>query len=71
MLQKIKEFDYIDISIFFICLGLCISLIIFVSNFSYDFTEESCVKIYKETHYITEKCKKYSNKLEASDLNEK
>lgn len=71
MLEKIKEFDYIDICLFFICLGICISLIIFVSNFSSDYTEESCVNFYKKTHYITEKCEKYRKKLEALDLNEK
>ena len=69
--MKLKDLDVCELMIIFLGLGVMISLIIFVSNFSYDVSERECVEFYKENHYITESCKKYSNKLEALDSNEK
>ena len=64
----IKNFDGFDLFLLFLGFGLMISLIILVFNFSNDKTEESCVKFYKENHYITNKCEEYRDKLENIDV---
>lgn len=67
-----EKIDSTDISIILMGVGLmvfCILIGIAIYR-SLDKTEEDCVSYYKENHYITEKCKKYSNKLEALDPNE-
>lgn len=63
---KGKNFDSTDIFIVLVGVGFMIMFILF--GFSIyrktDEVEENCVSYYKENHYITEKCKKYSKKLE-------
>ena len=71
MLEKFKEIDSYNLFFTFIGIGFMISIIICAFNFSRDFSERECVKFYKENHYVTNDCKRYANKLEALNLNEK
>lgn len=64
MLEIFKKIDSTDIFFTLVGIGFMISLIICAFNLSHDFSERECVKFYKENHYVTEDCKKYSNKLE-------
>lgn len=70
--EKNEKIDSTDIFIILVGIGFMIMCILF--GFSIyrktDEVEENCVSYYKENHYITEKCKKYSKKLEALYLNE-
>lgn len=72
--EEIKgtNFDSTDIFIVLVGVGLMIMCILFGFSLyrKLDETEEHCVSYYKENHYITESCKKYSNKLEALYSNE-
>lgn len=71
--EKNEKIDSVDILIILLGIGLMIMCIFAGTALSrnFDKTEESCVSFYKENHYITESCKKYSKKLEVLDLNEK
>lgn len=71
MLEKNKEIDRYDLFFILVGIGFMISLIICAFNLSHDFCERECVRFYKENHYVTNDCKRYANKLEALDLNEK
>lgn len=71
MSEIFKKFDSEDLFIVLLGIGFMISLIICAFNLSHDFNERECVRFYKKNHYITNDCKRYANKLEALDLNEK
>lgn len=71
MSEIFKKFDSEDLFIVFVGIGFMISLIICASTLSHDFSERECVRFYKKNHYVTNDCKRYANKLEALDLNEK
>lgn len=60
-----KDFDSFDLMLSFIGFGLMVFVIIMgiTLSRSYDLDEQKCVKFYKENHYITNACEKYSNKL--------
>jgi len=60
-----KDFDSSDLMLSFIGFGLMVFVIIMgiTLSRSYDLDEQKCVKFYKENHYITNACEKYSNKL--------
>lgn len=61
--MKLKDFDSGDVFFILVGFGFMIALIICAFNISYDVCERQCVKFYKENHYITKDCEKYSNKL--------
>lgn len=61
--MKLKDFDSQDVFFILVGFGCMIALIICGFNFSYDVREKQCVKFYKENHYITKDCEKYTNKL--------
>lgn len=65
MSETFKKIDSVDILIILLGIGLMIMCILAGTALSrnFDKTEESCVSFYKENHYITESCKKYSSKL--------
>lgn len=60
-----KDFDSFDLMLSFIGFGLMVFVIIMgiTLSRSYDLDEQKCVKFYKENHYITASCEKYTNKL--------
>ena len=68
-----EKIDSTDIFIVLVGVGFMIMCILFGFSLyrKMDEAEENCVSYYKENHYITEKCKKYSKKLEVLDLNER
>ena len=59
MLEKLKEIDFLEVVLFFIASGIFVGLIII----SCDEHEKNCVNFYKQNHYISETCEKYSSKL--------
>lgn len=60
-----RNLDRSDLFLIFIGFGLMVFVIIMgiTLSRSYDLDEQKCVKFYKENHYITNACEKYSNKL--------
>lgn len=58
-----RNLDRYDLFFIFIGIGVMVSFIICSIRFSFDNFEKDCVKFYKENHYITNACEKYSNKL--------
>ena len=58
-----RNLDRSDLFLIFISIGVMVPLIICTINFSFDKLEQDCVKFYKENHYITASCEKYTNKL--------
>lgn len=60
-----KNFDGYEILLILVGFGLFIMCILAGVGFSrnFDKSEESCVIFYKENHYVTENCKKYTSKL--------
>ena len=58
-----RNLDRSDLFFIFVSIGVTVSLIICAISFSFDKFEQDCVKFYKENHYITNSCEKYSNKL--------
>ena len=73
-MKKNKEtssiIDFIVDFLFYSGFILMFLLVVCIISEESKANEERCVIFYKENHYITESCKKYSNKLEALDSNE-
>lgn len=61
--MKLKNFDSYDLFFILTGFGFMIALIICAFNISHDVCERQCVKFYKENYYVTEDCKRYTNKL--------